>query len=120
MDRRSFVGGVGAAALLAAMPKIALAKAAADEIAKLGTTLTPMGAIKEGNADGSIAPWSGKWLGTPPGISFAGTGSPLSRSKTAASSAVISATPCRDRLTARASVPSSLQPSWGAQTVAGP
>ena len=77
MDRRTFVKGVGAAALLAGMPKFAMAKASADEIAKLGTSLTPMGAVKEGNADGSIAAWSGKWLGTPPGVTFAGTGSPL-------------------------------------------
>ncbi len=77
MDRRSFVKGVGAAGLLAAMPRLALAKATPEEIAKLGTSLTPMGAVKEGNADGSIAAWSGKWLGAPSGISFAGTGNPL-------------------------------------------
>lgn len=77
MDRRTFVKGVGTAGLLAAMPKFAFGKATAAEIGQLGTTLTPMGAIKEGNADGSIAPWSGKWMGTPPGISFAGTGNPL-------------------------------------------
>ncbi|MFD2272742.1 DUF1329 domain-containing protein [Undibacterium arcticum] len=29
-----------------------------------------MGAEKSGNQDGSIPPWSGKWLGIPPGINF--------------------------------------------------
>src|SRR6185369_7982870 len=35
------------------------------EVAKLGTQLTPTGATKEGNADGTIPPWSGG-LSTPP------------------------------------------------------
>lgn len=78
MDRRTFVKGVGAAAMMAAAgPRLAWAKAGADEIAKLGSTLTPVGAIREGNADGSIVPWAGKWLGAPDGVSFAGTGKPL-------------------------------------------
>ncbi|MBI6926470.1 DUF1329 domain-containing protein [Pseudomonas putida] len=34
-----------------------MAAVPADEAAKLGTTLTPMGAEKAGNADGSIGPW---------------------------------------------------------------
>ncbi|ANC01832.1 DUF1329 domain-containing protein [Pseudomonas parafulva] len=34
-----------------------MAAVSADEAAKLGTTLTPMGAEKAGNADGSIGPW---------------------------------------------------------------
>ncbi|WP_145129156.1 DUF1329 domain-containing protein [Pseudomonas sp. URMO17WK12:I11] len=38
-----------AASVMAAVP--------AGEAAKLGTTLTPMGAEKAGNADGSIGPW---------------------------------------------------------------
>jgi hypothetical protein len=35
------------------------AQLSAEEIAKLGTTLTPMGAIKAGNADGTIPAWDG-------------------------------------------------------------
>ncbi|RMH82354.1 DUF1329 domain-containing protein [Pseudomonas sp. AOB-7] len=35
------------------------AAASSTELAKLGTTLTPMGAEKAGNADGSIPEWSG-------------------------------------------------------------
>ncbi|MDD2088719.1 DUF1329 domain-containing protein [Pseudomonas guariconensis] len=34
-----------------------MAAVSADEAAKLGTSLTPMGAEKAGNADGSIGPW---------------------------------------------------------------
>jgi hypothetical protein len=36
-----------------------LAAATPDEVAKLGTTLTPMGAERAGNADGSIPEWKG-------------------------------------------------------------
>lgn len=46
-----------AAALLAAAP--AFAAVGADEAAKLKTELTPLGAEKAGNKDGSIPPWSG-------------------------------------------------------------
>lgn len=46
----------------------------AGEVARLGNELTCLGAEKAGNADGSIPPFSGKWLGTPPGIQFGGVG----------------------------------------------
>ncbi|MCM3916204.1 DUF1329 domain-containing protein [Pseudomonas aeruginosa] len=36
-----------------------MAEVSADKAAKLGTTLTPMGAEKAGNADGSIPAWTG-------------------------------------------------------------
>src|SRR5262245_2181840 len=36
-----------------------LAKVSPDEAAKLGASLTPMGAEKAGNADGSIPEWTG-------------------------------------------------------------
>ncbi|MCP1625605.1 DUF1329 domain-containing protein [Pseudomonas nitroreducens] len=36
-----------------------MAAVSADEVAKLGTSLTPMGSQKEGNADGSIPAWTG-------------------------------------------------------------
>ncbi|MGH8808143.1 MAG: DUF1329 domain-containing protein [Noviherbaspirillum sp.] len=61
-----------AATVLIAAP--ASAKLSADEIKALGTTLTPMGAEREGNKDGSIPPYAGKWLGAPPGVSYSGTG----------------------------------------------
>ncbi|WLD65528.1 DUF1329 domain-containing protein [Pseudomonas sp. OVF7] len=52
------------------------AKVSAEEAARLGQDLTPAGAEKAGNADGSIPPWSGKWLGVPPQLTFAGPGTP--------------------------------------------
>lgn len=36
-----------------------MAAVSADEVAKLGTSLTPLGAEKAGNADGSIPAWTG-------------------------------------------------------------
>ena len=50
-----------AAALGAAVP--ALAQTAAD----LGKTLTPMGAVKAGNADGTIPAWTGGYTTPAPG-----------------------------------------------------
>jgi hypothetical protein len=47
-----------------------------QEIARLGQDLTPIGAEKAGNADGSIPAWTGQWRGTPPQIKFAGPGTP--------------------------------------------
>ena len=44
-------------ALVGAVP--ALAKVSAEEAAKLGNELTPLGAEKAGNADGTIPAWDG-------------------------------------------------------------
>ncbi len=52
------------------------AKVSNEEAARLGQDLTPMGAEKAGNADGSIPAWSGKWRGLPPGLKFGGAGTP--------------------------------------------
>ena len=46
---------------------LATAPAGAQTAADLGKSLTPMGAIQAGNADGSIPPWTGGLKGTPPG-----------------------------------------------------
>lgn len=54
--RKLFSLGLLAAALVSTS---AYAKVGADEAAKLGTTLTPNGAEKAGNADGSIPAWDG-------------------------------------------------------------
>lgn len=56
------------AAALAAMSAPALAAVSADEAKQLGTTLTEFGAIKAGNADGSIPPYTGGYTGTPAGF----------------------------------------------------
>ena len=48
----------------------ALAKVTPAEADKLGKELTCTGAIKAGNADGTIPPFTGKILGVPPGVKF--------------------------------------------------
>lgn len=48
----------------------AFAKVPAAEADKLGKELTCTGAIKAGNADGSIPAFTGKILGVPPGVKF--------------------------------------------------
>jgi hypothetical protein len=45
----------------------ATAGVTADEAARLKTTLTPMGAERAGNADGSIPPWTGGYTTVAPG-----------------------------------------------------
>ncbi|KSW24088.1 MULTISPECIES: DUF1329 domain-containing protein [unclassified Pseudomonas] len=47
------------ALVLSLLSGAVMAAVSADEAAKLGTSLTPMGAQKEGNADGSIPAWTG-------------------------------------------------------------
>ncbi|HEY2978453.1 MAG TPA: DUF1329 domain-containing protein [Burkholderiaceae bacterium] len=60
---------VAAATLLAA--PIAWSKATPTEIERLGKDLTCVGAERAGNADGSIPPYAGKWLGAPQGVHHA-------------------------------------------------
>lgn len=52
----SFALSIG---LLASVSASAYAGVSAEQIARLGTTLTPLGAEKAGNADGSIPEWQG-------------------------------------------------------------
>ncbi|MEK0363874.1 MULTISPECIES: DUF1329 domain-containing protein [unclassified Pseudomonas] len=47
---------------------LSLAQLPEDQIARLGTELTCLGAIKAGNAEGTIPEFSGKWSGAPDGI----------------------------------------------------
>ncbi|MDL2354056.1 MAG: DUF1329 domain-containing protein [Pseudomonadota bacterium] len=70
--RKFALSAMALCALQAAGPS--QAAATAEEIKSLGTTLTPMGAEKDGNKDGTIPPYSGKWLGVPPGVVFSGSG----------------------------------------------
>ncbi len=56
------------------MTGTALAAATAEELAELGTTRTCVGALKAGNAEGTIPEWSGKWQGVPDHVNFEGTG----------------------------------------------
>ncbi|MFD1561728.1 DUF1329 domain-containing protein [Paraburkholderia silviterrae] len=46
------------------------AKTSAADIAKLDSTLTPMGAERAGNADGTIPAWTGKWVGAPSNVNY--------------------------------------------------
>ncbi|WP_119155863.1 DUF1329 domain-containing protein [Caldimonas tepidiphila] len=48
----------------------AIAKVSPSEAEKLGKELTCVGAEKAGNKDGTIPEFSGKWLGTPPGVQY--------------------------------------------------
>jgi Protein of unknown function (DUF1329) len=48
----------------------AVAGVSSEEAARLGADLTPMGAEKAGNADGTIPAWDGGLSGPPPGVSI--------------------------------------------------
>lgn len=62
--------GIIAAALTVALTTVPVqAKVTADEAAKLGAELTPLGGEKAGNADGSIPAWTGGITSTPAGYS---------------------------------------------------
>lgn len=62
------------AALLMLIAQGSWAKVPGDEAQKLGNELTCFGAEQAANADGSIPAFAGQWLGTPPGVKFAGVG----------------------------------------------
>jgi len=66
----------GALLALMLLPSIALGKLTPEELAQLETTLTPMGAIRAGNADGSIPAWTGSMYGLPAGLQWGGPGTP--------------------------------------------
>lgn len=70
--RRFIQNGAQLCALAAgvAIATMAYAKTSAEDIAKLDGPLTPIGAERAGNADGTIPAWTGKWLGVPPGIDY--------------------------------------------------
>jgi hypothetical protein len=64
MHVKSFVA-IGATLLLMGASTMSLAKTTAEEIARLGKDLTPLGGEMAGNADGSIPAWQGG-LSKPP------------------------------------------------------
>lgn len=68
MKMRDWAAGLATAAMMIVAPVAGWAKVTEQEAAKLGiegTELTPMGAIRAGNADGSIPAWTGG-IKTPP------------------------------------------------------
>lgn len=56
---RSFVRASGWLVVIALQPTLALAALTPDEARRLDTELTPVGAERRGNADGTIPPWTG-------------------------------------------------------------
>lgn len=62
------------AALLALLLSPAALAVDPAQVAQLGRELTPMGANPQGNADGSIPPYSGQYLGAPPHVQYRGSG----------------------------------------------
>lgn len=60
-------------ALYGALPNVGIA-ASADEAAKLKTTLTPLGAERAGNADGTIPAWTGDVAKAPAGHTLGAVG----------------------------------------------
>lgn len=61
--------------LIAAVAASAHAEVTKEQQKLLGTTLTPMGANPNANADGSIPAWTGKIRGVPEGVKYDGPGS---------------------------------------------
>jgi hypothetical protein len=59
MFKKTIILSAGLALLLVPSSTTIWAQAAPDEIARLGEDLTPLGAEKAGNADGSIPAWEG-------------------------------------------------------------
>jgi hypothetical protein len=54
----------------------AQAKMSAEDVARLGKDLTPMGAIKAGSDDGLLPEWTGSIKGLPAGLKWDGPGTP--------------------------------------------
>jgi hypothetical protein len=67
LDRRRLLGALMSAPLAAAWPRLAHAAVSAEDAARLKTTLTPFGAERAGNADGTIPAWSGGYTQVPAG-----------------------------------------------------
>ena len=66
----SHVLAPAAAAVAIALTAPVWAKVPAAEAERLGKDLTCVGAEKAANKDGTIPEFSGKWLGTPPGVQY--------------------------------------------------
>lgn len=69
MKKNNLIPTVVVSALLCSS-SVALAKVSPEEAAKLGESLTCMGAEAGANKAGTIPAYTGKWLGTPPGVEY--------------------------------------------------
>jgi hypothetical protein len=67
---------IGTALILSLASLAAQAKMAAEDVARLGADLTPMGAIRAASEDGMIPEWTGKVVGLPEGLAWDGPGTP--------------------------------------------
>ena len=67
MARKTLIFMAGAAIVLASVSPMAVAKITPEEAAKLGAELTPLGAVKAGNSDGTIPAWDGGITSAPAG-----------------------------------------------------
>ena len=54
----------------------AMAKMSAEDVARLGQDLNPIGGIKAGSEDGLLAQWTGSVVGLPEGLQWGGPGTP--------------------------------------------
>jgi hypothetical protein len=69
--------GIGVGIIVAALSGgAAFAKVDEQQAARLGAELTPTGAERAGNADGSIPEWSGRVVGLPSGVEWKGPEQP--------------------------------------------
>lgn len=66
----SYLGRAVYVCTLVLSATVVQAKVSAEEAERLGKDLTCTGAIKAGNAEGTIPEFSGKWIGTPPALDF--------------------------------------------------
>jgi hypothetical protein len=64
------------AIVLSILSASAMAKMSAEDIARLGKDLTPLGAIRAGTKDGLIPEWTGTVVGLPEGLKWGGPGTP--------------------------------------------
>lgn len=71
------VMNLGIAAMLALLASGVQAKVSEEEAKRLDTDLTPYGAERAANADGSIPEWTGTMLGAPEALNYGGDGTPL-------------------------------------------
>lgn len=69
MESRVNYRALIALAAATVMAGAASAKGSPEEVEKLGKSLTCVGAEKAGTASG-VPEYTGKWLGTPPGIQY--------------------------------------------------
>jgi len=67
MVKKTLILIAGAAIVLASVSPMAVAKITPEEAAKLGAELTPLGAVKAGNSDGTIPAWDGGITSAPAG-----------------------------------------------------